>query len=91
MHEHVMGVAYVRDSAYPAFLILSLVQVQYADLQREKLKEVIGEMAEKNKQIEKFKIKDKEKIKQLEGLLQKFQQQIEILVNVKNCTHRAHK
>ena len=43
-------------------------------------------MTERNKQIDKLKIKDKEKIKKLEGLLHKVHQQIETLVNI-NITY----
>ena len=62
-------------------MILTFVKVEYEDLQRKKLKDVIEEMTEENKQIDKLKIKDKEKIKKLEGLLQRVHQQVEPLVN----------
>ena len=65
------------------FLISPVVQVEYEDLQREKLKKVIEEMTEENKQIKTSKIKDKEKIKKLEGLLQKVHQQVEPLVIIR--------
>ena len=61
-------------------MTLIFLQVEHEDLQREKLKKVIGEMTEENKQIDKSKIKDEEKIKKLGGILQKVHQQIETLV-----------
>ena len=42
----------------------------------------MGEMTEKNKQIDKSKIKKEEKIKKLAGLLQKVHKQIEALVTI---------
>ena len=64
--------------------MLSFIQENFDKFQRSRLKKVKANITEENKEINKLKIKDKEKIKKLEDLVKKAGEQIHTVVNIVN-------